>query len=202
MIKYSMNYFVTGATGFVGVHIINLLQREEKVKRVYVLVRNPEKLEKRLNNFDKIKVIEGNIFSIDKIPPETNYIIHLAGLTKTYKRENYYKINRDGVKNIIMKALSLKNLKKFVLISSLAAQGPAIDCNINTSGKLPRPVSNYGKSKLAGEQEALKYKDRLNLVIIRPPAVYGERDHDFLEEFRLLKKGRSINIRYKPRERM
>ncbi len=201
MIKYFMNFFITGASGFVGIHLINLLQSEKKVKRVYVLIRSPEKLKKRLINYDKVNIIEGDLFNIKEIPADTNYIIHLAGLTKTYKKENYYFINRDGVKIIAEKSLNLKNLKKFILISSLAAQGPSLDCKPAENNCEPSPVSHYGKSKLEEERELLKHIDKLNILILRPPAVYGEWDLDFLEEFKLVKKGISLNIKYKPAQR-
>ena len=196
-----MNYFITGATGFVGIHLINLLQRDEKVKRIYILVRDQNKLDKRLTNKNKVYVIEGNLFNFKEIPQDVNYIIHLAGLTKTYKKENYYLINRDGVKSIIEKALELKNLEKFVLVSSLAARGPSLECEIENKEIITHPVSNYGKSKLAGEKEALKHKGKIDIVILRPPAVYGQWDFDFLEEFKMLKKGISLNVKHKPSER-
>ncbi len=196
-----MNYFITGATGFVGIHLINLLQRDEKVKRIYVLVRNQNKLDERLTSKEKIFAIQGDLFSLKEIPQDVNFVVHLAGLTKSYKKENYYRINRDGVKKIIEKSAALKNLQKFILVSSLAAQGPSLKCKVCKEEVTPHPVSDYGKSKLAGEKEALKFKEKMDIVILRPPAVYGTWDFDFLEEFKMLKKGVSINVKHKPSER-
>jgi nucleoside-diphosphate-sugar epimerase len=50
-------------------------------------------------------------------------------------------------------------------------------------------VSPYGRSKLLAEAEALKWKDRFPLVILRPAAVYGPGDEDFLDFFRLIGRG-------------
>jgi len=201
MLLYLMKYFITGSTGFVGVHFLKLLQSKKSVEKIYILVRNKKKLEQRITNKNKIKIISGDLFSLKNIPEDTQFIVHLAGLTKSFTPELFYKINRDGVKNIIKKALKLKDLKKFILVSSLAAAGPSENSEKIDETEKERPVSTYGKSKLAGEKLALEYKQKIPLTIIRPPAVYGEWDTDFLEIFKLSKKRISIGIKHKPEER-
>ncbi len=68
-------------------------------------------------------------------------------------------------------------MKKFVLLSSLAALGPGATGQAITEQDTPHPVTLYGKSKLLGEQYALAFKD-LPLIVLRPTAVYGPRDRD------------------------
>jgi nucleoside-diphosphate-sugar epimerase len=62
----------------------------------------------------------------------------------------------------------------------------------------PRPIEGYGQSKLEAEQAVLRHAARLPVTIIRPAAVYGPRDRDFLRAFRLA--ARSIAIHAVPRE--
>jgi len=54
---------------------------------------------------------------------------------------------------------------------------------------LPRPVSHYGKSKLRGEEAVSRFMDRLPCTILRPAAVYGPRDREFLLIFRWVNRG-------------
>jgi nucleoside-diphosphate-sugar epimerase len=55
-------------------------------------------------------------------------------------------------------------------------------------------VSDYGKSKLLAEEEAIRYKDRMPVVILRPSAVYGPRDADMFELFRWAAKGLWVEL--------
>ena len=66
----------------------------------------------------------------------------------------------------------------------LAAAGPCAVDRPRLESDLPMPVSNYGRSKLAGEQAAAKYAGRMPICIIRPPIVFGPGDGGVLEVFR------------------
>jgi nucleoside-diphosphate-sugar epimerase len=54
---------------------------------------------------------------------------------------------------------------------------------------VPAPVTAYGRSKLAGEARALGFKERIEIVIVRPTVVYGPRDREVLPLFRLARAG-------------
>ncbi len=82
-----------------------------------------------------------------------------------------------------------KNLKRFVYISTQAAAGPCNDKTPKSESDTPNPVSDYGRSKLAGEQAVLAMKDRLPVTIVRPPAVFGPRDTEVLTFFQMAKAG-------------
>ena len=78
---------------------------------------------------------------------------------------------------------------RFVHLSSLAAAGPCVGRKCVTESDPPRPISDYGESKLQAEAEVLRYKDRFSVVLLRAAAIYGPRDEDFLEYFRWIKRG-------------
>ena len=85
-----------------------------------------------------------------------------------------------------------------VFVSTQAAGGPASspDRPVREDDP-PRPIEGYGQSKLEAEQAVLRYEGQVPVTIVRPAAVYGPRDRDFLRAFRLA--ARSIAIHAVPR---
>ncbi len=82
---------------------------------------------------------------------------------------------------------SVGSTARFVYVSSLAASGPSS----KPAGRLPEeppcPVSAYGRSKLAGEEAVRRHVGPW--VVVRPPAIYGPRDVDVLQFFRMASRG-------------
>jgi nucleoside-diphosphate-sugar epimerase len=184
-----MKALITGATGFIGSHLC-----EELVKRGYnvtCLVKKTSNL-KWIENLD-LSFVSGDCTNMDSLLDAVcsfDYVFHLAGLTKSCSRDDFFHINVKGTENTI-KAVSERNpkLKRFIYLSSLSAAGPSKNGTPVEEISTPSPVSNYGRSKLEGEKAVLKYKDLIPFTIIRPPAVYGPRDRDFLVFFKMIKKG-------------
>lgn len=184
-----MKALVTGATGFIGSHLC-----EELIKRGYsvtCLVRDTSNL-KWIENLD-LTFVRGDCTDRESLlnaVHDFDYVLHLAGLTKSCSNDAFFSINTKGTENLI-EAVAEKNpqLKRFVYISSLSAAGPSKNGTPLDEQTPPSPVSNYGKSKLEGEKALLKYKDTIPITILRPAAVYGPRDRDFLVLFKIIKKG-------------
>ena len=185
---------VTGGTGFVGSHLVELLLR--RGNDVTCLVRDPGRL--RWLSGLKVRVVTGDCSepaSLDAAVRNASVIYHVAGLTKAYRTRDYYTVNRFGTRNLL-DACARQNpgLGKFVLVSSLAAAGPSPHGRPVTDKDVPNPVSDYGKSKLLAEEEALRFKDRFRIVILRPSAVYGPRDTDVFELFKWASKGLILDM--------
>jgi nucleoside-diphosphate-sugar epimerase len=108
---------------------------------------------------------------------------------------DYYTVNHIGTKNLL-EACARYNpgIEKFILVSSQAAAGPSPDGRPVDAGDTPHPVSDYGRSKLLGEDEARGYKDRFPVVILRPSSVYGPRDTDVYELFRWASRGLTLEM--------
>ena len=184
-----MRVLVTGANGFVGSHLAEeLLRRGHQVRG---LVRKTSDL-RWLKGVD-LELAYGEVTdpaSLAEAVRDVRIVYHVAGVTRARQRETYYQVNQQGTLNLLEACLrNDPGLDKFVLVSSLAAAGPSPEGRLIREGDAPEPVSDYGRSKLLGEQEAAKFMDRLPITVIRPPAIYGPRDVDFLAYFRILKKG-------------
>ncbi|MCK4384800.1 MAG: NAD-dependent epimerase/dehydratase family protein, partial [candidate division Zixibacteria bacterium] len=114
----------------------------------------------------------------------------VAGLTKAKNKEEYFKANYKGTKNLIeVCAEDNPRIKRFVYISSQAAVGPGKGGQPLNENSLCNPITDYGKSKLEGERIVLEYSSKLPVTIIRPPAVYGPRDSDILGFFKVANRG-------------
>lgn len=182
---------ITGASGFVGYHLV-----EEALRNnldVYVAVRKTSKTD-HLKHFNITYTYPdlGNLIALKKEFKEKqyDYIIHAAGVTTARSADEYYTVNADYTFNLAAAAKATDiNLKAFVLISSLAAVGPLNTLTgIITEDTIPTPITVYGKSKLLAE-EKLKSVTSLNYTILRPTAIYGPRDKDIFIFFKQLKNG-------------
>jgi len=182
---------ITGASGFLGYHLIE--EALHNNLEVFVAVRKSSDVE-HLKHFD-IKYTYpqfNNLIELKKELKEKqyDYIIHAAGVTKARSRKEYNHINADYTYNLAAAAVSADvNLKGFVFISSLAAVGPLNTLKGSiTEDTFPNPVTPYGKSKLIAEDK-LKSITSLNYTILRPTAIYGPRDKDIFIFFKQLYKG-------------
>lgn len=181
-----MKALITGGTGFIGSHLTEYLL--DKGVEVFALVRDQNNL-KWLKGFD-IHLLKGDLLSIPSLPADIDYVFHAAGLTKSSKISSYYTVNQQGTASLL-KALDSQNIfpKRVIFFSSVAASGPSTNGKPVRESDPPRPITPYGKSKLMGEYEALKFKTVFPIVILRIAAAFGPRDRDFLAYFNIIKRG-------------
>ncbi len=99
-------------------------------------------------------------------------VIHVAGLTTAPDAAAFEAANVTGTLNLL-RAASDAGVQRFVNVSSLAAREPLL--------------SAYGASK--SQAEKLVAASGLDWTIVRPPGVYGPWDRDYLEMFKLAKRG-------------
>ncbi len=191
-----MNCLVTGATGFVGSHLCESLEKENH--HVYALTR-PSSLS-RLPDQHNYRVIEGDLDSKNKFAhyaEELDVVFHLAAVTKAIKDQDFYSINVDGTLSLLEGLRRGGFRGRFVLLSSLAASGPSEpSTHLRIETDKSRPVSSYGKSKLRAEK-AVKSKlpPNCTYTILRPGAIYGPREHEIYEILKVMNKlGLAINF--------
>ncbi|MCX7611522.1 MAG: NAD(P)-dependent oxidoreductase [Ignavibacterium sp.] len=180
---------VTGGTGFVGSHLVDLLL--SKGYEVWCIVRKSSNL--RWLNGKNVKLIDCGLNdknALLKVIKDVDYIFHVAGVVKSKSKEGYFKGNVDTTRNLLEAVVENKvNLKRFVVVGSLTACGPSTDGLPKTELSICNPITTYGKSKLEEEKIALSYKHKVPITICRAPAVYGERDTEIFIYFKTFSKG-------------
>ena len=182
-----MKVLLTGASGFVGSHILDRLRARDIATAVLLRpTSNRRFLEAHLPHLDVRTGSIGDPPSLDAALRDVTHVIHCAGCTKALHLREFYETNQNGTRNVV-EAINRQpgRIQRFIHISSLAAGGPATPSQPAREDDPPQPVSEYGKSKLAAEQEARNCKP--DFVILRPPAVYGPRDDGFLTFFKAIK---------------
>jgi dihydroflavonol-4-reductase len=185
---------VTGANGFVGSHLVEGLLRNGY--QVRCLVRKTSNL-KWLSGLN-VEYVYGDIADKDSLTGAVqgvDVVFHCAGLTKARSREEYFKANAEGTRNLVSVCLENNpDVKRFVYVSSQAAVGPGADEKPLDETAPCRPITYYGESKLEGEKIVLENLSRLPVTIVRPPAVYGPRDTDVLGFFKAANYGFRISF--------
>ena len=127
--------------------------------------------------------------ALKKVFEGASYVFHIAGATRARKYEGYYQSNVVATQNVLEAALHTPTIKRVLLTSSLAANGSSVPGVLLTEDAPYNPNTRYGRSKMELELMAQKYFDRVPCTVVRPPAVYGEREYGILQFFQLVNKG-------------
>jgi dihydroflavonol-4-reductase len=190
----SSEVLVTGASGFVGGHLVEHLLGRGRTVRCLVRPTSNLRYMKGLG----VDLAYGGLddgTDWDAALDGVETIYHVAGLPFARRARDYFNVNHLGTKAILAAAVKHPGrIKRFVYVSSLAAVGPALDGCPVTEKTEPHPITPYGRSKLMGEEAVLAVRDLLPVTIVRPPAVYGPRDYAVFEGFKTIARGISPMI--------
>lgn len=187
-VDHSRPVLVTGASGFVGLHL---------VRRLIAEGRNVHAIQHR----QRAAIVEGaSWFTADltdcdlgSLVKDVETIFHLAAVVShaddAASAESMKKLNVDATLRLA-RAAKDAGVSRFVFVSSVAA------CERGSSVKVDElngsPVSNYGKSKLDAEKALLELSnDRFAVTVLRPTALFGEFHTGSVQEL-----ARAINRRY------
>lgn len=188
-----MKALVTGASGFIGSHLVDGLIREGH--EVTALVRKTSRLHWLENK--PVELVTGDVLHRDSLTDAVknqDVIFHVAGMIVARSTRAFMRTNHAGTENL-METIVKHNpgVKKVVYVSSMAAGGPTTPDRPMTEEDPSHPISAYGKSKYLGEETTLSYKNEFHVTAIRPPVVYGPRDRGVLKFVRLVAKKIKIN---------
>ena len=177
---------VTGATGFIGSHLVEHLlglgQRVRVLTRPNSAAKNALGDHPNLERFPAPLTTDG----LTRAAADCAVVYHLAGITRASSEAEFLWVNAEGTRAAAVGAQ--RSNARLVYVSSLAAAGTGTPDATRRVTDAPAPITAYGRSKLAGEVR-VRETDSLEFAIIRPPGVYGERDTDFLFAFQAAKYG-------------
>jgi nucleoside-diphosphate-sugar epimerase len=172
--------FVTGATGFLGLNLV-----EQLCERGWVVVayHRPTSDTTRLTQFP-VRLTEGDIADFDAVatamPPGADAVFHLAANRSMWSRRNAEQTrdNVDGTKAVIAAARA-KTVKRVVHVSTWAAYGlehSTIHESTSQSGQFSKV--NYVRTKALAEQEMKRAAaEGLPALIVNPAHIIGRYDH-------------------------
>jgi nucleoside-diphosphate-sugar epimerase len=179
---------ITGGTGFIGSHLVDSLCAAGLEPRV--LVRN--RAAPRWIAGAPVEWIEGSLQapeSLRRLVEGVGTVLHLAGVVRAGRERDFDAGNRQGTANLVGAIGEAAAPVRLVYLSSLAAAGPSPEPAGVGPEVAPAPISWYGRSKLAAEREVREAVIECDWSIVRPPAVYGPRDTDVFEFFRMAARG-------------
>jgi nucleoside-diphosphate-sugar epimerase len=176
-----MKALVTGANGFVGSHLVRaLLAAGHEVEALVRRTANLSQLDPA-----QVRLVYGDIRDrtsngLRVAVEQADVVFHVAGLTSTYRPAEFLAVNAQGSENVARACAARSSPPVLVHVSSLAAAGPSTFDRLRTEADPVAPVSNYGRSKLAGERAVSRFADRMPITIVRPPIVCGFGDPNLL----------------------
>ncbi|MCI3028744.1 NAD-dependent epimerase/dehydratase family protein [Desemzia sp. C1] len=152
---------ITGKNSYVGNQLADWLAKEPKQYEVV----------KESVRDGRWKDIDFSIFDV---------VVHVAGIahqdTKANQEDLYYEVNTNLTIDIAKKA-KLEGVKQFIFMSSMIVYGASSkigETKVITRETKPDPINFYGNSKLLAEKGIQSLQsDDFNVVVIRPPMIYG-----------------------------
>ena len=159
---------LTGGTGFIGRRLVEFLKR--RGHHVRLLCRDPV-------GAPDAETVRGSLDdkeALGRLVDSADVVVHIAGIVQAVRPPEFDRVNRLGTRHVAT-ACAGREVRKFVLVSSLAAREPG--------------ASAYAASKKAGEDELCGSLEGSDVIIVRPPAVYGPGDRVTLPVFKQLMAG-------------
>src|SRR5215469_16650408 len=172
---------LTGASGFIGSHVLECLLQTHATIRVFDL----PKAVKNIRQSDRIKVVSGDLCdntALDQAVRGITKIFHLAALLPGSSAEDLREVNVRGTENLLRACKRTGDLQRLIFASSVAVyqscfseeEWPLSEAS-RVGPTAPEHLREYGRSKVAAETLIRKYAAELGceFVILRPTTCYG-----------------------------
>jgi nucleoside-diphosphate-sugar epimerase len=185
---------LTGATGFVGSHVAELLIRRGDTVRTLARAGSDTAFVEKLG----VTVIRGDLTDADALKRAVegcDVVVHCAAKVGDWGHvDEYRKVNVEGLRNLLDAVLG-KPLHRFVLVSTLGVYAARHHYATDETEPLPNDhIDGYTQSKVEAERLALEYhrKQKVPVTILRPGFVYGPRDRTVIPRIAARLKERSV----------
>ncbi len=181
---------LTGATGFLGRHLLEALRARGRT--ITCLVR-PSSDTTWLEGAG-VRVVRAAM----ELPSDTleaavaghPTVLHVAGAVRALDYADFLLANAEVTDALARACVATGAAShRFVLVSSVGATGPAPPGEALTEEHPPGRCTDYGRSKWEGEQRLLALRDRLPCTIVRPTAIFGPHDREMLPVLKLASAG-------------
>jgi nucleoside-diphosphate-sugar epimerase len=178
-----MRYLVTGGAGFIGSHIVERLVREGAAVTVLDDLSTGRREHLRAVR-ERIRFIRGSVGRLEacrRAMQGVDYVIHQAAVVSVPRSTRHplaaHQTNVTGTLNVLLAAREA-NVRRVVFAGSTAAYGDAEEAPQHEA-LLPRPLSAYAASKLAGEAycQAFWHTHGLETVVLRYFNIFGPRQN-------------------------
>jgi NADH dehydrogenase len=153
-----MKVFLTGATGFVGKHMLERLLMQGHAVRA--LVRDPQKA--TLTEHAKVELVAGDVVEgtgLDEGMQGCDAVIHLVGIIVEKGTNTFERVHHLGTRNVVA-AAKRTGVKRFVHMSALGVRADG--------------VAPYQTTKWKGEEEVRQ--SGIPFCILRPSLIFGQGD--------------------------
>ncbi len=178
---------ITGSSGFIGGRLLDAVLASGGDVLTIRRAGSPQAERARSVTADYASIAELEALMAAEKP---DYVLHVAGVTKGRSYEDFWRGNVMPTRNLLS-ALHRADpeLKRFVLVSSLAAYGPSSPSQPLRESDPRNPIEHYGKSKLEAEQSVEQEAGEIPWTIVRPAGVYGPGDVDYFNLFKSAVRG-------------
>jgi len=183
----SSSALITGATGFVGSHLVERLASSGWRLRALVRSSSDTTLLERCG----VERVVGDLAdpaAVARGAEGVDVVFHLAAVTAAPSEAGYLRANAEGTTTVVEGLLrAASRPERMVYLSSYAACGPMYGGRPRETDETPLPLTGYGRSKLEGERRIRALEaGGIETTIVRAPAVYGPRDRALLTYFRMV----------------
>ena len=189
---FKTNILITGATGFIGSHLVKALLKSNLNVKVNALVRISSDIAK-LKSLGGINYLYGDLqdkASLKKAIKGIDVLFHLAGILGKHglSESMCYAVNVEGTRNLLEVCAGNGQIRQFIYLSSAGVLGPNVE---NADEAYPFNPSNiYEITKAEAEKIASYYYNKMKVpvTVLRPEFLYGPGDMHLLGLFKAIKK--------------